>query len=140
MTTRFLPLIIVQIVTILLFAILKRFRSQLVEALPNGAFEVILYSFPNFAEGLVGFLALAMLLSLAAQRVAFAKRFLTLPWICACAFVAAAFYVISQELGFHNLGGDQVYDPYDILFSIAGLSVGLVTFLSFRPIIFPDSD
>ncbi|MEO0688942.1 MAG: hypothetical protein AAFY51_01450 [Pseudomonadota bacterium] len=119
--------------TILVFVVVKLLRSELAQAIPNATFEVFLYSFPNFAEGLVGFLALAMVLLLAAQRGRLAKRFLTLPWICACAFFGSALYVISQELGLHDLGGHQVYDPYDILFSIAGLIAGLIAFLSLRP-------
>ena len=34
----------------------------------------------------------------------------------------AAFYVISQELKFHNIGGNNVYDPYDLIASIIGLA------------------
>lgn len=33
----------------------------------------------------------------------------------------ASMYVISQELKFHNLGGNNVYDPYDIAASLIGL-------------------
>ena len=33
----------------------------------------------------------------------------------------ATIYVISQELKFHNLGGNNVYDPYDLIASITGL-------------------
>ncbi len=133
MRTHFRSLIVIQIVTIFIFVVVKQLRQELAWAFPNAAFEVFLYSFPNFAEGLVGFLAFAMLLSLAAQRDGFAKRLLTLPWICTCAFFGAAFYVISQEFGLHNLGGDQVYDPYDVLFSVAGLIAGLVAFLGLNP-------
>ena len=37
------------------------------------------------------------------------------------AVVIATIYVISQELKFHNLGGNNVYDPYDLIASITGL-------------------
>lgn len=119
--------------TILVFVVVKHLRSELAQAFPSAAFKVFLYSFPNFAEGLVGFLALAMVLLLAAQRRRLARRFLSLPWICACAFFGSALYVISQELGLHDLGGHQSYDAYDILFSIAGLIAGLIAFLGLWP-------
>ena len=35
--------------------------------------------------------------------------------------------MLTQELKFHNLGGNNVYDPWDLLFSVAGLaSMGIV--------------
>ena len=37
------------------------------------------------------------------------------------AVVIASIYVLSQELKFHNLGGNNVYDPYDLIASITGL-------------------
>lgn len=39
--------------------------------------------------------------------------------------ILSALYVIPQELKFHNLGGNNVYDPYDLIASIIGL---LMTF------------
>jgi hypothetical protein len=45
----------------------------------------------------------------------------------------AAVYVISQELKFHNLGGNNVYDPYDLLASFIGLigTFGIIHFIGF---------
>ena len=37
------------------------------------------------------------------------------------AVVLASIYVISQELKFHNLGGNNIYDPNDLIASIIGL-------------------
>lgn len=34
---------------------------------------------------------------------------------------AAALYVITQELKIHNLGGNNIYDPNDLIASIIGL-------------------
>jgi len=38
----------------------------------------------------------------------------------------AAIYVISQELKFHNLGGNNVYDLYDVIASLIGLVITFV--------------
>ena len=43
----------------------------------------------------------------------------------------AALYVISQELKFHNLGGNNVYDVNDVIASVLGLVFMLVTMLFF---------
>lgn len=45
----------------------------------------------------------------------------------------AAIYVLSQEFKFHNLGGNNVYDLYDVIASIIGLSLtfGLIQTFGF---------
>jgi len=42
-------------------------------------------------------------------------------YIHICAVVIAAIYVLSQELRFHNVGGNNVYDTYDLIASVIGL-------------------
>jgi len=37
------------------------------------------------------------------------------------AVIIVGLYVITQELTLHNLGGNNVYDPYDLIASIIGL-------------------
>lgn len=129
----FRPILAVQLVTVLIFFALKQSRAALAQAFPNEAFEIFLYSFPNFAEGIVGFLIVAMMLTIASRNVEALRRFMSLPLICCAAFLGAAAYVIAQEMGLHNLGGAQVYDPYDAAFSVAGLILGLAVFVWLRP-------
>jgi len=47
------------------------------------------------------------------------------------AVVLAAIYILSQELKFHNLGGNNVYDPYDLMASIVGLAITFVVMQRF---------
>jgi hypothetical protein len=129
----FRPIFGVQLLSIFVFFTLKQLRPALLQAFPNEAFEIFLYSFPNFAEGVVGYLIVAMILTMASWRSEFVGHILTVPRLCICAFLAAGTYVISQELGLHHIGGAQVYDPYDIVFSIAGLIAGLLVFVWQRP-------
>jgi len=42
------------------------------------------------------------------------------------ALCLTSLYVISKELKFHNLGGNNVYDPYDVMASIIGLIMTFV--------------
>ncbi|MEM7574511.1 MAG: hypothetical protein AAF433_16525 [Bacteroidota bacterium] len=46
------------------------------------------------------------------------------------AVLLAAIYVTTQELKIHNLGGANIYDPNDLIFSGIGLLTG--AFLVFR--------
>jgi hypothetical protein len=82
---------------------------------------VITYSIPNFIEAMVGTLIITGILF--QLREYFNSRFGslkdTLIHILALSFASA--YVISQELKFHNFGGNNVYDPYDIVGSVIGL-------------------
>jgi hypothetical protein len=43
----------------------------------------------------------------------------------------AGIYVITQELKIHNLGGQNIYDPNDVVFSILGLIIGFSIVLYF---------
>jgi len=45
----------------------------------------------------------------------------------------ASIYTISQELKFHDLVGNNVYDPYDIIASIIGLimTFGIIQLFGF---------
>ncbi|MEP1421837.1 MAG: hypothetical protein ABJK59_08725 [Erythrobacter sp.] len=119
----FRPTLVALLAAVAIFAILKQSRETLFEAFPNPVFEIFLYSFPNFAEGIVGFLMTAMLLTQASWKVELLGRFFTLPRLCIVTTLGVGTYVITQELGLHHVGGAQVYDPYDIAFSIAGLII-----------------
>ena len=85
--------------------------------------EVVLYSFPNTAEAIIGMTNVAGLLFVA--RSILRPRFDAVPdWaISLLAMVLAGIYVISQEVKLHNLGGANVYDPYDVAASLLGLAV-----------------
>lgn len=84
--------------------------------------EIFVYSYPNFAESLMGTLILIGIALLA--RLHFKGRWgeVSEESLRLVATLVAGVYVISQELGFHNLGGKNVYDPYDLIASILGLS------------------
>ena len=87
------------------------------------ALVVLVNSLPNFIEAIMGTLLLTvMALQL---RTRFRERLgrLNDSSIYLIASALAGLYVVSQELKFHNLGGNNVYDPYDLLASLLGLSL-----------------
>jgi hypothetical protein len=87
------------------------------------ALVVLVNSLPNFIEAIMGTLLLTvMALQL---RTRFRERLgrLNDSSVYLIASALAGLYVVSQELKFHNLGGNNVYDPYDLLASLLGLSL-----------------
>ncbi len=113
-------------IAILIFILNKLFLRPWLSGndVPN-IFLIVTYSVPNLIEATIGtLLSTGILLQI---RQYFYKRFGTIKdtYIHILALCIASIYVISQELKFHNLGGNNVYDPYDIVASLIGL---LVTF------------
>jgi len=109
-------------VSILLFILNKLYlRPWILENELSGFVLILTYSIPNLIEAIIGTLILTgILLQL---RQSFNDKLGTIKDVNLriLAVVIATIYVISQELKFHNLGGNNVYDPYDLIASIMGL-------------------
>jgi len=94
---------------------------------------IVTYSIPNLIEAIIVTLILTgVLLQL---REYFNKQLGSIKtvYIHVIASILAAVYVITQELKFLNLGGNNVYDPNDLLASLIGL-IGtflIIQFLAF---------
>lgn len=84
------------------------------------ALEVFIYSFPNFCEAVMGVTLVSLLLLTVRERVASLRSARDRP-IYLVATVFSAAYVISQEFGVHNLGGNNVFHPNDVVASVIGL-------------------
>lgn len=96
-------------------------------------FQILVFSIPNLIEAIVGtFISTGILLQL---RQYFSKTIGALMdlHVHIIAVAIAAVYVISQEFEFHNLGGNNVYDPYDVIASLIGLllTFGLIRVFGF---------
>lgn len=88
-------------------------------------FQIVVFSIPNLIEAIIGTLILTGILLHLRQYVKKAKHIKDAT-VYLLAVSACTLYVISQELKFHNLGGNNVYDPYDLIASGVGL---LMTFI-----------
>lgn len=109
-------------VSILVFILNKLFlRSWIIENTVSDFFLVVTYSIPNLIEAIVGTLILTGILLQTRQYFKEKIGFIKDTYIYQIAVITTAIYVISQELKFHNLGGNNVYDPYDLFASIIGL-------------------
>ncbi len=87
------------------------------------AVNIFVLSFPNFCEAICGSLLLANIgLSLKSRFTWALKN----KHIYFASTLFAAVYVLTQEMKIHNLGGRNVYDPFDLLFSVIGLLIAAV--------------
>lgn len=110
-------------IAILIFILNKFYlRPWILEHDVTDIFVIVTYSIPNLIEAIIGTLILTGILLQVRQY--FNKQFgaIKVTYIHIIAVSIASIYVISQELKFHNLGGNNVYDPYDIVASVIGLT------------------
>lgn len=121
----------IQIVVILLFLILRLIRPPILTSDSPLFVKTILLSLPNFFEAIVGMLTLTGLGLFLNDR--FLQNRVKEKWIYLMAAVVTAVYTITQELKFHNLGGENITDPNDVLYSIIGLVVGYMMVLLKKP-------
>ena len=96
-------------------------------------FQIIVFSLPNLVEAIVGTLILTGILLLLRQHFSKTVGHIKDTCIYLIAVGIVAIYVISQEFKFHDLGGNNVYDVYDVIASIIGLSLtfGLIQVFGF---------
>lgn len=112
-------LLAVEGIIILIFCLFKLKRSSLLESCTSDYAQITLYSFPNFIEGIVGVCTITLLGLYIRNTLNISHKTLYI-----AATVLAAIYVLTQEFKWHHLGGNNTYDPYDVLFSVFGLAVG----------------
>jgi len=96
-------------------------------------FQIIVLSIPNLIEAIVGTLISIGVLFQLRQYIGMEVGIFNDKIVYLAAVSIAGLYVISQEFKFHNLGGNNVYDPYDVYASIIGLilTLGLVQAFGF---------
>lgn len=120
----------IQIIVGIIFVFFKAIRKPVAAKNPGEIIEVFLYSFPNFCEGIIGVLTLTII-GLLLRRW---KSFNVVIVYC-LAPILASIFVLTQEFKIHNLGGNNIYDPNDVVFSIIGLFVGTLIIIKIKPVI-----
>lgn len=83
--------------------------------------KIFVLSYPNFCEAIIGTIVLTYILLMITARATKNKPKFKERYVYLISVLAAGVYVILQEFKIHNLGGINVYDPYDVLFSVLGL-------------------
>lgn len=117
-----------QLLTLVVFVIAKAVRPSVLESQAPEFVKLFLLSFPNFCEAIVGILTLTMLGLYTNSKLKWRNESIYL-----AAVLLAAIYVITQELKIHNLGGTNIYDPNDVLFSVIGLCFGFLLISRMKP-------
>lgn len=95
-------------------------RPWVIENELSAFFQIIVFSVPNLIEAILGTLVLTGIL-IHLRQYSEKTRHIKDSSTYLLSVSISSLYVISQELKFHNLGGDNVYDPYDLIASIIGL-------------------
>ena len=124
----------VELVIIPIFIFFKFIRPSVLKSTSPDFFKIALLSLPNFFEGIIGTLTLTGIGLIINDKLSKQKQ-IKPKLIYVLAVVIAGIYVITQELKFHNLGGNNVYDVNDLIFSIIGLVLGFLIVLWIRPCI-----
>lgn len=99
-------------------------RPWIIESNVQGLILLFSYSIPNFIEAVMGVFILTGFLTYYGSHMFKNSTVLQITSVS-----LAGVYVITQELKIHNLGGNNIYDPYDLAASIIGL---LFSFLLIR--------
>lgn len=102
--------------------------------LKNGSAPIvkgIVYSLPNLVEAIMGTIVVTALMLRLRDNTQIKTNDTS---IYVISTFISALYVISQELKYHNLGGNNTYGFNDIIASIIGLTIilGLLLFFGFR--------
>lgn len=97
--------------------------------------NIFVLSFPNLCEAVLGGLLLTNIGLFAKHKFLKTLSNITEKHVYLFAVLATAVYTLLQEFKVHNLGGNNVYDPFDILFSVIGLITVYSILVYFKPVI-----
>jgi hypothetical protein len=123
----------IQGAAVIAFIIFKIVRPSILDSNAHQYFKTISLSLPNFFEGFIGTLLLtSIFLYINHKWIPNGKKLLQ--WkIYTLATGVASIYVLTQEFKIHNLGGNNVYDFNDVIFSILGLSLSYLVIYRIQP-------
>ncbi|MDH7445986.1 hypothetical protein [Aquimarina sp. 2201CG14-23] len=122
----------IELIIIPIFILFKYIRPKVLESASPEFLKITLLSIPNFFEAIVGTLTLTGVFLFINDRMNI-KRQISLKIIYILAVIAAAIYVITQELNIINIRTNKTFDQNDIFFSIVGLIIGYTIILLVKP-------
>ncbi|WGD33984.1 hypothetical protein [Olleya sp. YS] len=122
----------VELIIIPIFIFLKLIRPSVLDSESPEFFKIALLSFPNFFEAIIGTLTLTGLGLIVNDKLNRRYQIRTRS-IYILAVILAGIYVLTQELKIHNLGGNNVFDINDLIFSFVGLIIGYWIVLKIKP-------
>ncbi|WP_350286102.1 hypothetical protein [uncultured Croceitalea sp.] len=130
----------IQFALIIVFVIFKLIRPPVLQSSAPEWVKIALLSLPNFFEALIGVLVLTGMGLYLNLRVFNERRRIRKHVLYAIVPIIGGVYVITQELKIHNLGGNNVYDSNDVIFSVIGLLTGYLFLLLTKPNVYPEAE
>ena len=130
--TGIIKLVWLELIIIIIFIFFKLIRPTVLNSKSSEFFKLILLSLPNFFEAVIGTLTLTGIGLIINDKLS-RKYQIRSRLIYILAAVLAGIYVSTQELKIHNLGGNNVFDVNDLLFSFIGLIIGYLIVLLINP-------
>lgn len=116
------------------FILLKGYlRTPILNSNPPEFIKIFVLSYPNFCEAVLGSIVLIGIGLVFNKRVIPESKQLNKAVMYKISLALAAVYVILQEFKVHNIGGKNVYDPYDVFFSIIGIVVAYLLVHKYQP-------
>ena len=126
----------IMFVVVIVFICNKFFlRPYILENEFSEVLNIFVLSFPNLCEAILGGLLLTNIGLITKHKFLKTGSNITENHIYLFAVLITAIYTLLQEFKIHNLGGNNVYDPFDILFSIIGLITVYSILLYTKPVI-----
>ena len=126
-------LVRIQLVIIILFTFFKLIRPSILKGDFPEWIKIVLLSLPNFFEGIIGVLTLTGFGLYINIKVFNPYKQIKSKILYIIALILAGIYVLTQEFKIHNLGGNNVFDKNDVIFSIIGLIIGYLIVLIIKP-------
>ncbi|GAA4272530.1 hypothetical protein U6A24_09730 [Aquimarina gracilis] len=123
----------VQLITLVPFIFFKAVRPYVLKNDYPEFANIFVLSFPNFCEGIIGVMTVTMISLVIHHKLGSSKISISENYIYIIATLLSAVYVLLQEFRIHNLGGNNVFDPYDVVFSIIGLIIGYILLIKIKP-------
>lgn len=127
----------IQIVLIALFVFFKFIRRSVLESHPSEWIKITLLSLPNLFEAIIGILILTSVGIYLNLRVLREKWRINRVLLYLIVPILGGIFVITQELKIHDLGGKNIFDKNDVVFSIMGLIIGVLIVILIKPKIDP---
>tara|TARA_R110000868_G_scaffold304437_7_gene565042 strand:+ start:12473 stop:12973 length:501 start_codon:yes stop_codon:yes gene_type:complete len=118
------PILYTYLVVFLTFPIIKGIlRPWAISTIPDSFFTTALFSYPNFAEAVLGLSSVSTILFVFRNwcRERFDRNLFQDEFLYLISGFLSAVFVITQELKIHDLGGENIYDINDIYASCIGL-------------------
>ena len=117
---------VIFITAFLLFVLNKLYlRNEVLNSDSELLLRIIVLSLPNAVEAIMGMFIVVGLLLIARGYFDSTLKLLSDTVVYMLGLFITAIYVFSQEINLHSIGGNNTFDPFDLIASAVGLFISL---------------